>query len=242
MEKNAHTFDNLCKALRDELIQIKNPNFNDVTDIIDKEIKTLTKEGIVVLGNDYSLTDKALEYRVHSIFEAMEFKVSDGRPKLEDLLIRASNDLQPNIPLIVEIKSSGKYQSPSREDLRQLDDYVFELSGEERWRKIGLLAQAGKINKNPMFQGAVPPSVGHPTPHKGIFIFNGPSCVPFEKRSQNWLGANEMGFVKQRGFCILTFYCLISWLEAFKHDESIAGIFWKKIHETCGILAPYSYK
>jgi hypothetical protein len=80
----------------------------------------------------------------------------------------------------------------------------------------------------------------HPTPHKGVMIFNGPIGQSFENRQKDWLGTNEKAFAQKRDFCIISLECLISWYNSYQKDNSISSDFWKAIHSTAGILPFYS--
>lgn len=228
-------FDNLRKLLADELKKLGKSNLGQVHDVIKGILENLVREGVLVLGHDHSLGGDALEYRVEQLFRALNLRVSKGRPGLEDFIVSADDE---STPLVVEIKSS-KSPSPTRSDLRQLDDWVFELSGEEVARKHGLPATYSNILEAEIFEGWSSPR-HHPTPHKGMMVFNGSVKTPFEQRPRDWLGANEKEFAERRGFCVLSLECLISWAEACKENERISKEFCHKVQMTSGVLEPYT--
>ena len=227
-----NNFNSFRKAIKSELQKLDSPNYLEVWAVFGKEIDSLSKVGIVSLGNDCHLTGEALEFRVRQILEKMGFEVEEGRPNLEDIVVK-SDDLEPNKPLVIEVKSS-KSPSPKRENLRQLDDWVFDLSGEDMARKEGL--GGGFDFKAMAFGGMLSERHSHPTPHKGVMLFNGPVGLSFEERPTQWLGHNEEEFSIKRNFCIISFKCLLNWLDAYKKDETVKNVFWKLIHATAGVL------
>ena len=106
---------------------------------------------------------------------------------MEDFVVKSPFDYEPSKPIVLEVKSSRK-QHISRDQLRQLDDWVFELSGEQEARKYGLQGKGGIDTLAFVSHGMVTRESRpryHPTPHKGVFIFNGPVGTPFNKRNKN---------------------------------------------------------
>jgi len=178
----ADKYSSLREVIRSEVRKIDSPFFDEVIKTINTEIECLYIEGIISFGNDYLLSGFGLECRVKDIFKKMGFEIIPGRDGMEDFVIKAPNGVTPTTPLVLEIKSSRKPHI-TRDELRQLDDLVFELSGEQQARKHGLgggggpdylaLASWGLLSRQskPVF---------HPTPHKGVLIFNG----PIRKRGQ----------------------------------------------------------
>ena len=213
--------------------QISNPKVQDIEKIIFSILGEFAAEGKLSFGDEYSLKGKPLELRVKYIFRMMGFIVEDGRDGFEDAIVRYQKISQTLNPLVLEIKSS-KSSSPNRDDLRQLDDYVFELSGEEKARKEGL--GGGIDTLSFASSGLLSQRHYHPSPHKGIFIFNGPTSTPFNKRPPNWIGNNEIEFAKKRNFCLLSFKTLIEVFEKYQQDVSISIRLWDKMHSTQGEL------
>ena len=161
-------------------------------DMMLKEIETilesLSETGALTLGHDKDLTGKALEIRIRLLFEKMGFDVVKGRSSMEDFIIKPPLDTQISDPLVLEVKSSQK-PNLSRDNLRQLDDWVFDLSGEEKARKEGL---GGGVDPLAMVtQGLASRKKRHPTPHKGVLIFNGPVGIDFSVRSKGLQGVGH---------------------------------------------------
>lgn len=178
--------------------------------------------------NDYRLTGIPLEERVADLFGQAGFNVSPGRPGKEDGLVQARADWIPQIAMVVEVKSTTTETKtgPTTDHLRQLDDYVFELSGEMEIRRRTLTRW-----KNPLLReqrigtpehgityldtaGAIPYSPVHPAAYKGVLVFNGPTTTPFDERPENWL----------RG-----------WVDACEFDSDRAEFFGQVLHATFGL-------
>ncbi len=123
-------FDNFRKAIEKELSELNSLELEKVLSVFQNEINKLLGKGVIPIGPDYNLSGIALEYRVKDIFRKMGFDVKSGPPKLYDAIICPSAKLKIKKSIVLEIKLS-KSVSPTRTDLRQLDDWVFELSGEE---------------------------------------------------------------------------------------------------------------
>lgn len=227
-------FDNFQRAIREELLKLDRPDLQEVLSSSEKTIKKLSEEGIVSFGPDYKLGGGALEFRVKDIFTKMGFDTESGPIGLHDAIIKPFDGLDPTKPIVVEIKSS-KSPSPSRDDLRQLDDWVFELSGEEKARKYGL--GDGTDATALSTHGLVVERQYHPSPHKGVMVFNGPLGQTFEKRSSNWLGENEKIFAKKRSFCMISLECLLSWHNEYQRNTAIINDFWSAMHFTDGVLS-----
>ncbi len=167
------------------------------------------------------------------LFEKLGFDVVKGRSSMEDFIIKPPSDTQINDPLVLEVKSSQKPHL-SRDNLRQLDDWVFDLSGEEKARKEGL---GGGVDPLAMVtQGLASRKKRHPTPHKGILIFNGPVGIDFSERSSICFDENDREFIEKRNFCIISLDVLVNYMKAFEKDEAIRLIFWESIHKTAGML------
>lgn len=164
----------------------------------------------------------------------MGFQIQGGRKtNLEDFIVVPSKEFETQEPLVIEVKSKNKTRV-SRDHLRQLDDRVFDLSGEEEIRKRRL----PRNNKNTFYITAgLPPGPDvHPTPHKGVLVFNGPIGVPFANRPQNCIHPNEMEFVEKRFFCIISFQRLLNVYNRFESREINKQQIWETIHKCSGLL------
>ncbi len=221
------------KQVRAAILNMNQPKYAELFSAFESELKQLRKDGSLAFAADYLLANKPLEWRIMELLQDLNLIVNPGRDYMEDLVVHPPGDLLPKKPLVVEVKSSSKSSSPSRDDLRQLDDWVFDLSGEESARKSGLQADPLEFE---LFGGMASPRSYHPSPHKGVFIFNGPLETPFENRPKVWLNSNEEAFAIKRDFCIISFHCLICWHEKSQQDMSISKVFWEEVHKTCGVL------
>jgi hypothetical protein len=167
-----------------------------------------------------------------------------GRDGMEDFVVQPSKEASPATPLVLEVKSSKKPHI-ARDDLRQLDDWVFELSGEERARKHGLGGGGGFDPLSFVSWGLLSRQskpVFHPTPHKGILIFNGPVGLPFSQRTTDCIGANDRDFVAKRNFCIIPFHTLLHYFAECAKNTAVKAHFWSELHSTAGILQDYDSK
>jgi hypothetical protein len=229
-------YENLLSNFISSISDIKQPVFDEIIDTIEKELKKLYIEGKIVLNDDYALQHSGLEIRVEKVFKDLGFNVSPGRAKnLEDFIIEPQRHFSIQSPLVIEVKS-GKHQYIPRDDLRQLDDWVFELSGEEKDRKGDTFSdsfQAGWINGE---SAIIPKQYKHPTPHKGVMVYNGPVGTLFKERSNNCINPNDSEFVNKRFFCIIPFHILVSCFEKLLANEIEPKELWEKIHRTSGLL------
>lgn len=235
-----YSIDGLRKACQGFASELSTNSYNDLLSSFKKLLDIMARDGRVDIGEDAKLTNGALEIRVKMLFEHAGMEVMDGRPGMEDLVVKPPENSGCYIPLAIEVKSKNK-QSPLMDHLRQLDDYVFDLSREKEVRKRGL----SKWNKpksqiGGMSIGAIQPPHIHPDRHKGVFVFNGPLGVPFENRPENWIESNQKQFVEDRGFCLMSLEALITWAEACHDNADRLNQFWKNIYETNGILYPFS--
>ena len=233
----------LRDAVRCAIESSEGPVYPDVARVIDDELKRLYDEGRLNLPDDYMLSGKALEWRVMKLFTDMGFCVCPGRQGKEDFTVTPPADGRGHDPLVVEVKSSGK-PNLARADLRQLDDWVFDLSGEERIRKYrGSSGWNRPRGRTVAYITAGLPAgpAGpwpHPSPHKGVMIFNGPTGTPFCRRSRTSINVNDEDFVKSRTLCVVPFGELVRWHEAYERgNSSVKDAFWKGLQETTGI--PY---
>lgn len=133
----------------------------------------------------------------------------------------------------MEVKSATSKTGPDRDDLRQLDDWVFDLSGEEYMRK-GITTWISRSSEKG--GGQLVPLGSHPTRKKGVMVFNGPTALEFERRTDNWLGKNELEFANKRNFCVISLSCLLKWEQAINDDPEERRRLWKAIQHTVGVL------
>lgn len=200
-----------------------------------KRLKSaLLTKGKLTLGSDHTLGGKYLEIRVKCLFEQMQFHIREGRKgeNLEDYVIDASPEFNPQLPVVLEIKS-GKKPCLERDDLRQLDDWVFELSGEDRIRRFRPIR-----GRNVAYISAglpVGPS-SHPSPHKGVMVFNGPLGVEFHQRVVRCVNANDLEFVAKRYFCIIPLQTLVELAHQIRQGSLTPHDTWEMIHACSGIL------
>ena len=73
---------------------------------IRKELKALQSNGDLALGPNQNLTGFSLELRVQRLFEKAGFTVIDGRPNMEDFVIKPDDKDDPKDNLVIEVKSS----------------------------------------------------------------------------------------------------------------------------------------
>ncbi|MHC4072990.1 MAG: hypothetical protein ACYSUD_10950 [Planctomycetota bacterium] len=235
-----NSIDDLRKACQGFATKLSTNTYNDLLSSFKQLLDTMARNGLVDIGEDTKLTSDALELRVKMLFEHAGMGVLDGRSGMEDLVIKPPENSGHYIPLVIEVKSRDK-QSPLMDHLRQLDDYVFDLSGEKGVRKRGLSQwNKPKSQIGGMSIGACQPPHIHPDRHKGVFVFNGPIGMPFENRSKTWLESNQKQFVEDRGFCLMSLEALITWAEVCHGDGDLLNQFWQKIYEANGILDPFS--
>jgi len=232
-------YDSFKKAILNSLTKIDAPFFGDIYRVFKTEVARLCEEGLVAFENDYTLSGFGLECRVKNLFKELNFEIQSGRDGFEDFIVKPPNGFEPSKPIVLEVKSSRR-PNISRDQLRQLDDWVFELSGEQEARKHGLKGVGGidplAIVSSGMLTRKSKPQ-HHPTPHKGVFVFNGPIGEPFEKRKSKCLSPNDEDFVDKRDFCVIPFDVLIDWLAKCKKDPEIKHGFWNKVHTTSGLLS-----
>jgi hypothetical protein len=221
--------DKLRKALRSAILSDPHHSSDDIERVFRQTLRDLLGEGEVPVPDDYMLTHLALEVRCQQLLQSMGLQVEPGRDGKEDLIVRPPSGASPEEPMAVEVKS-GKDPSPGIEQLRQLDDWVFDLSQEEQVRK----RQRG-FGLAPL---GITPAYSHPTPHKGVFIYNGPINMPFDRRADRWLGYNEEQFAIKRHFSIISFPLLIAVAAEFQKDRRWLAPLWNLIHTTSGLLQP----
>lgn len=226
--------DDLRRAIRTAVSTMDQPDYDALLKTFRDELNQLRKQRKIALGPDQSLGGDGLAVRVAELLAELGFTVQPGREEnLEDLIVRPPATFTPAVPLVLEIKS-GKAVSPNRDGLRELDDWVFEVSGEEQVRK-GQLSVSHIHGWLTFGLGAT--LISHPSPHKGMFVYNGQLGTPFADRAKNWLGANEQEFAAKRNFCVASLECLVAWHSWCSRDMSARASFWQTIHATAGVLA-----
>jgi len=192
--------------------------FEDAENFLMKQLISIRNDGELELGDDKNLSGLSLELRVKELFENAGFLIHEGRKGFEDFVISPDDDFKTKDKIVIEVKSS-KSTIVKLDDLRQLDDWVFDLSGEEQLRKRGV--KTGGWNCGPQ-------TVRHPSPHKGLFIFNGPIGLSFEMRSESFIHPSQLNFLLSRNFCAISLQDLISLLGKEK------TMVWETIHSTVG--------
>jgi hypothetical protein len=201
----------------------------------DEILVMLTDNGYLGLDPDPHLTGYSLEIRIKRIFISLGFNITRGRVGFEDFIVHPFDGAIPKEPLVLEVKSSRRPKI-SRDDLRQLDDWVFDLSGEERARKQGL---GGGIDIDPLAlvtKGMVSSPKRHPSPHKGVLIFNGPVGVPFGDRPSSCINENDIDFIEKRNLCIIPINILPTYFDEFQIIPQVFNALWVFIHFTIGQL------
>ncbi|KPZ65647.1 hypothetical protein AN392_01195 [Pseudoalteromonas sp. P1-16-1b] len=200
----------------------------DISNIYEAEIfcnqqlDKLHTTGKISLGDDKDLSGFPLELRIKELFYNAGFNIIDGRNGYEDFTINPDDSFAIKDRVAIEVKSS-KNISPKLSDLRQLDDWVFNLSGEESARKDGMCA-----GNQFVWSGAI---TRHPTPHKGLFIFNGPIGRDFDSRPNKFIHPSQEDFLTKRNFCAISINMLI---ELLKENKEFV---WNTIHKTIGEYA-----
>ena len=186
-----------------------------------------------ITSPDYTLGGTELQARVREIFESIGLSVGEGPTDREDLILNAPDLKEPTIPIIVEVKSGNKTR-PNHSHLRQLDDWVFDVSDEGNVRRKGILNQGRK--RNWLSRGAEQASPLHSNPHKGLLIYNGPLDVPFEDRPQPILDEHTRKLAEKRSFCVMSMRSLLSWAGACQNSEIELAEFWKNVQMSMGEL------
>lgn len=189
------------------------------------ELKALQRKGELSLGRDEDLSGMSLELRVQQLFQSVGFDIREGRVGMEDFVVEPCEHDKITDKLVLEVKSSRNVQL-QLDDLRQLDDWVFDLSGEELARKVGL---GGGVDLLALQTGGMMSArKRHPKPHKGVLVFNGPLGVGFASRSSSILHSNLLEFAEKRNFCVIGLGQLIKLL---KSDRQTV---WETLHKTVG--------
>jgi hypothetical protein len=193
----------------------------------------LVDQGYLSLGEDCQLTGRPLEIRVRLLFEKMGLNAVEGRAGREDFTVAPPSDDFLQIPLVIEVKSSRKPQV-TRDCLRQVDDWVYDLSQEEVARKQGL--GGGVDDLATLTHGLSSTRHRHPSPYKGVLIVNAPVGTPFECRTESCVASNDIEFVEKRNFCVIPIQSLAHCCDAISAGQSNVIELWNRIHGTCGVL------
>jgi hypothetical protein len=215
----------VCQELKKILFTAGKSEVEEAKEYLESQLKFLQKSGDIDLDQDKNLTGLSLELRVYQLFQQAGLNISEGRTGQEDFLITAEANGEFNDNIVIEVKSS-RSPNPKLDDLRQLDDWVFDLSGEEKARKHGLGGGPDTLAMATNGQISLPKK--HPTPHKGVLIFNGPIGIQFEDRVAPILHPNQIDFVEKRNFCIIGINKLASLIT--QEPENI----WSILHTTVG--------
>jgi len=233
--------DEVADTLATLIVKSKIENYDELLRQFRHALENLAQKGVVKFGPDYKLGGDILAIRVQLILSTMGLSVTSGRESLEDLIVAAPKFAANSYPypLVMEVKS-GKWPSPTREHLRQLDDWVFELSGEGEIRRSGL--EKYQPNRSYVSIGAIQPAPTHPKPHKGVFVYNGPLSKPFDQRPHPMLSKNEEEFSVKRSFCVISLPCLLSWASACKKSSELVEQFWFQVQTCMGELGHFNDK
>lgn len=228
--------DSIENFLDKELEKHNDIFFEDLQAWFERKLESLVNEGKIFYRNDEYLGGKALEIKVRYILKQIGFKITFEKNIDSDGIIKPNDTFKNKKPIVFEVKS-GKTNSPSRTELRQLDDYIFELSGEEKARKEGLGESGFKYNPLQGLYGhglEKREKLFHPTPHKGLMIFNNTSGAFFKDNFLFELGFNESEFSNKRDICVLSYKELIDYSELVLDGKMMLEDLWNLIHETVG--------
>jgi len=211
--------------LNDKLLEVlKNEGISDFSNaeyFLKNKLKELQTNGDLTIGEDKNLIGNELELRVEQLFIEYGFNIAQGRDGKEDFIVTPSENNELPDKIVIEVKSSKKSCTELRH-LRQLDDWVYDLSGEEGARKNGI------NSSSPLNTFGLGVSKKHPTPHKGLLVFNNSVGLEFENRPERLIHSNQEDFVMKRNFCIIRLDHLVSLLAEKKEDA------WQVLHETVG--------
>lgn len=174
--------------------------------------------------NIYKLSGNLLMFEVHNIFRSFGGEIVDpGGKDTHDGIVHYKK-----YKFVLEIKSH-ETKGALLKDLRQLDDYVFTLSGEEKMRKerpeqvICLIW--GKVH--------IEPSSRPPDPHRGVFIIN--HCY-LKKERCNPFHHNIIKFAEKRALCLIDWPTFLNIKKKFDKGILSSDEIFEKIYNTWGIL------
>lgn len=208
-------------------------DYHSLRNTFDSALLELAEQGVVRLQNDHLLGGKELEIRSLKLFQGLGLNAEWGRPLKEDILIDAPNFADYPVQFVLEVKGR-KNSTPEMSDLRQLDDWIFDLSGESGFRQAGM--EKPQRNALALWKGAVQPRARHPSPVKGVMIYNGEKGTAFDQRSPFDLPDNQLEFVRKRHICVISFASLVAWETACLKSEMTVEEFWQKMKDCRGIL------
>jgi len=219
-----------------ELEKHNDISFEELESWFEKKMEILVNDGKIFYRNEEFLGGNALEIKVRHILKQIGFKITYEKNIDCDGIIRHNDDFKLKKPVVLEIKS-GKSNSPSRTQLRQLDDYIFELSGEEKARKEGLGETGLKFDPlhNIYGHGLVKQKkLYHPSPHKGLMIYNNTEGTFFKDNFLFELGYNEKEFSIKRDICVLSYKEFLDFSTLIMKNEMQLEDLWNLIHKTSG--------
>lgn len=152
----------------------------------------------------------------------------DKRQKLTraERLARLDRDLTYTADQLDRDVVADRKPFVQRDQLRQLDDWVFDLSREDIARKHGL--GGGLDSLAIATQGFASHRRHHPTPHKGVLAFNGPVGMPFAERNSP-LSSEELDFAVKHGFCVMPFGHLVEAGAQVRRGELSPVQLWERI-------------
>jgi hypothetical protein len=227
----------LTKTLKEFFNKILD-EFPDISyKVIEKEFNSITEELMetykLKIGiPDEQLSEKYLEFRVHMLFKEMGSNLILDQTGVNHDGIIQFNSGKTEFKLVLEIKSH-KNGVAATEDLRELDDWVFQLSGEEKARKQKVpVGTYGWVMGQPH---AGPGYFEHPDPHKGVFVLNHDCSQPFGERRPPF-GHNEIEFAKTRNFCLIDFQTLLMLYEKVRHREYPIEKVLMAIYKSVGVF------
>lgn len=210
--------------------------FEDLESWFEMKIERLVNEGKIFYRHDEYLGGKALEIKVRHILKQIGFKITFEKNIDSDGIIRPNEGFKIKKPIVFEIKS-GKSNYPNRTQLRQLDDYIFELSGEEKARKEGLGDASLKYDPIHNIYGAgfaKQKKLYHPTPHKGLMIYNNTEGTFFKDNFLFEIGFNEKEFSRKRDICVLSYKEFLDFSKRVIDKNMQLEELWNLIHTTVG--------
>jgi len=198
--------------------------------------KEFIKKGKLDVGEaDHKLKGKRLEWKVYEIFEDMGIDVIlDENDETHDgiIIFETKGSDFPALKFVLEIKGHDK-GGARIEDLRQLDDWVFRVSGEEKARKERVLVAEPIWSYGESRVG--PGYFQHPDPHKGLFILNhdiknepADRCAPF--------GSNEIRFSESRNHCLIDFLVFLQLYDKWKEKMYSLEDILLTLYETVGVF------
>ena len=217
-------------------IMKENPNENAMG--IDREFNKVLKEFIKDKNVDYgvpdeALTGKYLEWKINEIFKEMGANLTTEETAIAHdgiIVYHGLKDKDLILKFVLEIKSHKKHGAII-DDLRELDDWVFCVSGEEKARKERIyVCEAHWILGQPAEAGGY---FQHPDPHKGVLILNHDTknkvddrCVPF--------GPSAIAFAETRNFCLIDFPTFLSLYERWRKNLCSLGGILTAIYKSVG--------